>query len=80
MRYAVKKKDGTLLEQAGKLVGFNSKSEAESWIQEEFNLFGGMDWRVGGLFKAKRADQLEIVWSKTGKSVKWIDVVPKEQK
>ncbi len=78
MKFSVQKLDGTLLEQAGKLVGFNSKSHAEFWIQEHLQLFGWLDWRVGGLFKAKHnRESLEIVWSKTRKPVKWLNVNPK---
>jgi len=71
MKYAVQKEDGTLLEVCGKKVGFNSKDEAEAWIQDHFNLLFGIDWRVGFYFKA-RGDQspLKIVWSRSLKEVK----------
>jgi len=70
MRYALKQQDGSIAEN----VGWNSKAEAESWIQEHLRLFGGLDWRVGGLFKAKHDNPLEVVWSKSHKSVDWLNV------
>jgi hypothetical protein len=72
MRYALKRKDGSIVEG----IGWNKKAHAEHWIQEHCSIFGGLDWRVGGLFKAKNDDQLEVVWSKSLKSVNWLNVDP----
>lgn len=72
MRYSLKRQDGTVVEG----VGWNKKSHAEFWIQEQIKLLGGLDWRVGGLFKAKNDEPLEVVWSKSKKSVTWLDVKP----
>ena len=73
MRYALKRQDGSLAEN----VGWNSKAEAEAWIQEHLNTFGGLDWRVGGLFKARHSTPLEVVWSKSKNSVNWMNVSAK---
>ena len=70
-RYALKLFDGRI-----HYIGWNKKSHAESWIQHHFKLYGGLDWRVGGLFKAKRDNQMEVVWSKSCKSVNWVNVEP----
>lgn len=70
MRYALKRKDGSIVDG----VGWNSKIDAEKWIREHIEIFGGLDWRVGALFKAKNDDQLEVVWSRSHKSVNWYGV------
>ena len=72
MRYALKRANGTICDG----VAWNKQSHAEHWIQEHIKLFGGLDWRVGGLFKAKHDDPLEVVWSKSHKKVKWNHVEP----
>lgn len=71
-RYVLERKDGSLVEGAV----WNKKSHAESWIQHHIKLQHGLEWRVGGLFKCKNDIQLEVVWSKTRKSVRWFDVSP----
>lgn len=67
MRYAIKREDGSLIRD----VGFNTKQEAESWIQVHLAIYGGLDWRTGSLFKARNDNPLEIVWAKSKKPVKW---------
>lgn len=75
MRYALRRENGTIVDG----VGWNKKSHAEFWIQEHLRLFGGLDWRVGGLFKARNDNRpLEVVWSKSGKSVRWVNIEPED--
>jgi len=74
MRYALKLFDGRLAPG----VGWNSKSDAEKWIQDHCKIYGGLDWRVGGLFKAKHDNIMEVVWSKSNKRVPWENVKPTE--
>lgn len=52
------------------------KSHAEAWIQKHLSLYGGLDWRVGALFKAKRDNPMEVVYAKSHKPVKWDNVKP----
>ena len=66
-RYAVKRENGTLVDGAR----FSTTQEAENWVQEHLEIFGGLDWRVGFLFKARNDNPLEIVWSRSKKPVKW---------
>ena len=57
-------------------ISWNKKSHAEAWIQECIKKYGGLDWRVGGLFKCKNTEAYEVVWNKTHKSVKWYCIEP----
>lgn len=70
MRYTLKRNNGTIV--AG--IGWNSKIEAEKWIREDIEIHGGLDWRVGALFKSTNNEALEVVWSRTHKSVNWYGV------
>jgi hypothetical protein len=72
MRYAlVRKSDNYVIPG----VGWKKKSHAEAWIQRHIELCGGLDWRIGGLFKAKNDNPLEVVYSKSLNSVPWVDVI-----
>ena len=72
MRYALKRKDGSLVQG----VGWTKKAHAEKWIQDHIKIFG-LDWRVGGIFKTKHSpEELEVVYSKNKKSVNWLNVEP----
>ena len=72
-RYVLlRKHDDTVVEN----LSWNKKSHAEAWIQHHIKLQGGLDWRVGGLFKCKNDIELEVVWSKSHESVKWFEVEP----
>jgi hypothetical protein len=71
-RYLLKRKDGSILHG----LSWNKKSHVESWIRHHAKLYGGMSWRVGGLFKCCNDDELEVVWSKSHKTVNWFCVEP----
>jgi hypothetical protein len=71
-RYSLKRKDGSIVDG----LSWNKKSHAESWIRHHAKLYGGMMWRVGGLFKCRNNEELEIVWSKSHKTVNWYCVDP----
>lgn len=71
MRYALLNKSNNQIIEG---IGWSKKSHAEAWIQEHIEMYGGLEWRVGGLFKAKHDYPLEVVWSKSLKSVNWMDV------
>lgn len=59
-------------------IGWRKKSHAEYWIQQHLVQFGGLDWRVGGRFKARRGDMFEIVHTRTLRDVDWYGVFPEE--
>lgn len=71
-RYVLKKFNGEIHEG----ISWNKKSHAEAWIQKHLSLYGGLEWRVGALFKAKRDNQMEIVHAKSHKPVAWNNVEP----
>ena len=72
MRYALKRiHDGFIFE----MVGWNKKSHAAYWINEHIKI-RPLDWRVGARFKCKNDIELEVVWSKSHKPIKWFDVTP----
>jgi len=56
-------------------LSFSSKSEAETWIQEEIEK-RGLDYRIGGMVQFRDSTRIEIVHSKTGEEVKWYNVKP----
>jgi len=74
MRYALARESGELVMQAGRdhPMGWNTKVEVDKWIEDHLSILGGLDWRVGYLFKAKfDREVLKIVYSKNGKEVKF---------
>ena len=71
-RYSLRRKDGSICDG----ISWNKKSHAEAWIQHRIKLYGGLDWRAGGLFKCKNDGELEVVWSKSHKSVNLFCVEP----
>jgi len=75
MRYSlIDSRDKTILP-----FGWRKKAHAEHWIQEHIELHGGLDWRVGGLFKVKGTRvTLEVVHTKTLGPVEWFNVKPEE--
>jgi hypothetical protein len=72
MRYSVVSGMGDWVEG----VSFNSKSEGETWIQEEIEK-RGLDYRVGAMVQFRDSTRIEIVHSKTGEEVKWYNVKSK---
>lgn len=64
MRYRLKQGDH-LLEG-----GFNSRSEVNTHIEEHLRV-GGLDWRVGYLFKSRTdVEPFEVIITKTGLKLK----------
>ena len=74
MRYTLKRCGNQMLPK----FGWKKKSHAEHWIMEHLEMWGGLEWRVGGMFKARHDNVLEVVYSRSGKSVPWCDVKPEE--
>jgi hypothetical protein len=56
-------------------LSFNSKSEGETWIQKEIEK-RGLDYRIGAMVQFRDGTRIEIVHSKTGKEVKWYNIIP----
>lgn len=69
MRYSVVNGKGDWVEG----ISFNSKSEGETWIQEEIEKLG-LDYRIGAMVQFRDGTRIEIVQSKTGEEVKWYNV------
>ncbi len=71
VRYVlIRKYDNSVVEG----LSWNKKSHAEAWIQHHIKIYRALDWRCGGLFKCKNDIELEVVWSKSHKSVDWFNV------
>ena len=70
MRYSVVDKYSIAIDD----LGFNSKSDAETWIQSEIKI-RGLNMRAGSLVLFRDGTQIEIVKSKTGERVDWFNVV-----
>jgi hypothetical protein len=71
MRYSVVDGIGNWVEG----LSFNSKSEGETWIQEEIEK-RGLDYRIGAMVQFRDGTRIEIINSKTGEEVKWYNVKP----
>ena len=72
IRYVLKKWNDEIVDG----ISWTKKSHAEAWIQHHIKINGGLEWRVGGMFKARKSKKMEIVWKKDHKSVNWFDVSP----
>ena len=74
MRYNLERVPGGLVMQLGRdhPMVWNTRAELDKWIETHLVLMGGLDWRVGYLFKGKNDNvPLRIVHAKTGKEVKF---------
>ena len=74
MRYLLAKESGEIVMQVGRdhPMSWNTRVGADAWIKMHLEVMGGLDWRVGYLFKGRNDSvPLKIVHAKTGKVVKF---------
>ena len=74
MRYLLAKESGEVVMQVGRdhPMSWNTRADVDAWIDMHLKVMGGLDWRVGYLFKGKNDwVPLQIVHAKTGKVVKF---------